>query len=244
MIEIYRKGLDLHVDTAAKACKQNYEWLAAMKTTNPAEFELIRQKGKSGNFGLVYSMMPMGFVEYAAKNYGVTFTLEEATEFRNLFFENKPELLVYHAQYKKFAHTHKYVPTPLGRLRHLPLIDSPIRGIASEAERQAINSPVQGTLSDLLLWSFAEEDRLGYTALAPAFGACHDAALNYVLEDRVDIDVANMLDVQENLPFHKIGWQPQLQFTADAKVGPNMADVKEWKGKRKERPAIDCTPGT
>jgi hypothetical protein len=38
-----------------------------------------------------------------------------------------------------------------------------------------------------------------------------------------------MLDQMEQLPFHKVGWSPQLTFVADAKVGKNWGELKKFK---------------
>ena len=35
--------------------------------------------------------------------------------------------------------------------------------------------------------------------------------------------------IMSNLPLHKLGWKPELQFIVDAEVGPNMAALKKWK---------------
>jgi hypothetical protein len=79
----------------------------------------------------------------------------------------------------------------------------------------------------MLLWALSIEHRMGLTSIAPAFGAVHDAAYNYVPEDNA-LDIAKQhTQVMENLPFEKVGWTPQLNFPADAKLGPNMADMKE-----------------
>jgi hypothetical protein len=65
--------------------------------------------------------------------------------------------------------------------------------------------------------------------VTPCFGAIHDAGYYYVPEDNAEFYAKRTVEVMENLPFHKVGWAPQLKFTADAKIGPNMADLKELK---------------
>jgi DNA polymerase I-like protein with 3'-5' exonuclease and polymerase domains len=228
MLDVYRQGKDLHTKTAASASKMSYEALVALKKLDEEKYDAIRQKGKAGNFGLCFGMGVEGFIGYAKRQYGVDFTWDEADDFRNAFFKEYWELLRYHDQFKSFARKNKYVRTPLGRIRHLPLIASPNREQVARGERQAINSPVQGCLTDMLLWCFGLENIEGITEEAPAFGAVHDAAYNYCPEDKVDILVPRMLNIQENLPFEKVGWQPQLKFLADAKIGPNMADLKKY----------------
>jgi DNA polymerase I-like protein with 3'-5' exonuclease and polymerase domains len=232
MIAAYKAGMDLHARTGAKTAGMTYEQMMELEKTNEALFAELRQLAKAGNFGLLYGMGPEGFLIYATKNYGVKgLTLEKAKEFRDAFFEEYSGLLVYHDTYKKFAREHKYVPSPLGRIRHLPLVDSPNREVAAKEERRAINAPIQGCLSDMLIWAMSLEHKAGLTEIAPSFGAIHDAAYNYVPEDKVDEIIPQLLAVQENLPFEVVGWQPQLPFPADAKFGPNMADLTKFKKK-------------
>jgi len=232
MIAAYRAGRDLHIDTAAPFAGYTYESLSALEKVNQHQFEEIRQLGKAGNFGLCFGMYEDGFIIYAKNNYGVELTWDDAHKFRDTFFKKYPNLLVYHEQYKRMARQDKFVRTPLGRIRHLPLIKSPNRDIASKAERQAINSPVQGTLTDMVLWTIALEHKAGLSAVAPCFGACHDSILNYVPEDDVDAIMTKQLDQMENLDFAKVGWEPQLKFLADAKYGPNWGSLKKFERKK------------
>lgn len=229
MIAAYKAGRDLHIDTAAPFAGYTYEGLQALEKTDPHKFEETRQLGKAGNFGLVFGMKEEGFVVYARVNYGVDLTWDEAHEFREGYFKKYPNLLVYHEQYKRMGREQKQVRTPLGRIRHLPLIKSPNREVAAKAERQAINSPVQGTLTDMGLWTIALEHKTGLSALAPCFGACHDSILNYVPEDQVQEIVTQQLEQMENLPFEQVGWKPQLKFVADAKVGKNWGELHKFK---------------
>jgi DNA polymerase I-like protein with 3'-5' exonuclease and polymerase domains len=228
MIEAYKKGLDLHVITSGNFAGYSYEQMMVMKKVDKEQFDAIRQLGKAGNFGLIYGMSGDGFFIYAVVNYGVKdLTKEMAYAFRDGFFQTYQQLPVYHQQYKAFAKMHGHVRSPLGRIRHLPLINSSKNEIRSKAERQAINSPVQGCLSDMLLWTVALEEKQGLSAQAPCFGAIHDAAYNYVPEDKAESWGKASIQVMENLPFEIVGWQPQLKFTADLKLGPSMGELKE-----------------
>jgi DNA polymerase I-like protein with 3'-5' exonuclease and polymerase domains len=229
MIAAYKAGRDLHIETAAPFAGYTYVQLSDLELIDPHTFEETRQLGKAGNFGLVFGMKEDGFIVYARVNYRVELEWDQAHTFREGFFKKYPRLLTYHEHQKRFAHQFKHVRTPLGRIRHLPLIKSPNREVASKAERQAINSPVQGTLTDMVLWSLALEERAGLAAIAPCFGACHDSILNYVPEDRVEEIVTKQLEQMEALPFHQVGWNPQLVFKADAKYGPNWGELKKFK---------------
>lgn len=231
MINVFKSGRDIHVDTAAPFAGFSYDGLMALEKTDLHTFEETRQLGKAGNFGLVFGMKEEGFVNYARGNYGVELTWDQAHEFREGFFQKYPNLLVYHEQYKRIAREQKMVRGPLGRIRHLPLIKSPNREVAAKAERQAINSPVQGTLTDMVLWTVALENKSGLAAIAPCFGCCHDSIMNYVPEDKVDEVVTKQIETMENLPFDKVGWKPQLNFAADAKVGQNWGEMKKFERK-------------
>jgi DNA polymerase I-like protein with 3'-5' exonuclease and polymerase domains len=231
MIKAYKMGMDLHALTSGEFSGYNYEAMMELKKTNKALFDAIRQLGKAGNFGLLYGMSAGGFFVYAVENYGVKdFTMDKSVTFCDGFFQRYPGLITYNEATKLHAHKYGYVRSPLGRIRHLPLINSPNKQIQSQAERQSINAPTQGCLSDLLLWTISEENHNGISAEAPCFGACHDAAYSYVLEDKVALWVPKALGVMENLPFNKVGWEPELKFLADAKFGPNMGSLTEWKG--------------
>lgn len=229
MIKAYRENKDLHVVTGASLAGMSYDAVMALQDTDPDRYDSIRQPAKPANFGLLYGQFPEGFRYFAEQNYGVKMSLDRAVEIRDGFFELYPGLPRYHEEYKSRAHRFGEVRTPMGRIRHLPLINSRNRMVVMGAERQAINSPVQGCLSDMLLWAIALEEAAGLSVESPSFGAIHDAAYTYMPEDKVDILLPQHMDIMQNLPFEKVGWNPQLQFIADAKYGPNMADLKKWK---------------
>jgi DNA polymerase I-like protein with 3'-5' exonuclease and polymerase domains len=231
MLQAYREGMDLHALTAGTFRGYTYQSMMDLKKSiDPKDnelFEAIRQLGKAGNFGLIYGMGVDGFMDYAESNYGVKLPYDEAEAFRTGFFTRYARLLDYHKAYKAFARANGYVRTPLGRIRHLPLIKSPRQDISSKAERQAINAPVQGTLSDMSLLCTAEMWKRGWLEWAPQFGMVHDQNLLYCPEDRVEQHAKDLKQLAENLPFDKFGWTPQLTFVADTTYGPNLADQKK-----------------
>lgn len=228
MIEAYAQGKDLHALTASGMLDLTYEQMMALKDSDPETYGTYRQYGKPCNFGLLYGMSANGLREYARISYGVVFSEKQANDFREAFFNTYPMLPVYHEEYKRTAKRQGYVVSPLGRRRHLPLINSGFGDIRSGAERQSVNSPIQSTLSDMLCWAVAIGNERGFLEYCPSFGAIHDATYNYIPEDRVDECVAMQLEIMENLPFHKVGWNPQLKFTADAKIGPSMGELKDY----------------
>ena len=228
MIKAYKEGKDLHVLTAALVNDMTYDHLLGLKATDYDLYDSLRSNGKAGNFGLLYGMSAAGFQAYAATVYGVHMTLQEAEDFRTAYlYKSYPALPDYHEVYKEMARTKGYITSPLGRKRHLPLARSRNQESRSGAERQAINSGVQSTLSDMLCWAMAISHERGHTQYAPCFGAIHDATYNYVPEDDWEKWVKKDLEIMENLPLDQVGWKPQLNFTADAKIGKSMGELED-----------------
>lgn len=121
-----------------------------------ADWKELRKKAKAVGFGYVYGMWWKNFVVYARDNYGIDVTDEEAQTNREDFFELYPELTEYHKRQRNFARNNGYVRSLTGRKRRLPAaqydIHSPdkfIQAKRKDAERQAINSPIQGFASEL-----------------------------------------------------------------------------------------------
>ncbi len=233
MIAAYEAGMDLHAVTGARLGGVDYEEFLTWKKHDDAQlqklFKDLRDRAKAGNFGLLYGMGVEGFQAYAWANYGLKLTYEEAESIRSAFFALYPGLLDYHDRQRKFVGLHEMVRSPLGRIRHLPAIRAWDREIRARAERQAINSPIQSCLSDMMLWSIALiEDAYPNDEIA-IFGMIHDALVAYVDEDKIALRAAQAAEIMGNLPFKEVGWKPQLPFPAEAEAGPNLGQLEEIK---------------
>jgi DNA polymerase I-like protein with 3'-5' exonuclease and polymerase domains len=101
----------------------------------------------------------------------------------------------------------------------LPLIDTFVQDIRAKQERQAINTGVQATLTDMGLLAMAELDRR-YPDLW-LFGFTHDSLSFYVPEDDYMEWAKRIKEVMENLPLAQFGWKPQLEFPVDVQLGLN-----------------------
>lgn len=140
MIEAFQRGDDLHRLLAAK--------MAGKKPEDVTSLE--RKRAKAGNFGLLYGMSPGGFQTYAATAYDVAMTLDEAQAVHSAFFEMWDGMLQWHERAKQRAYARGYVTSPIGRTQWLSDLYSKSGFKASHAERNALNSPVQGFGSDLM----------------------------------------------------------------------------------------------
>ena len=166
MIKIYKTGGDIHTSTA-KALSGRAE---------PTKED--RTKAKPVNFGFLYGMGANGFVDYAFDNYGVVFTLQEATRFRDLFFAQYSRLLQWHKEMEYICEGLGGVENRFGRFRSLPDIYSKNGRDRGGAIRRAINTPVQSTASDLLVFGAIEVDhKLSKEMDLHVVGTIHDALL-------------------------------------------------------------------
>ena len=140
MIEAFQRGDDLHRLLAAKIAGKAPEDVTSLE----------RKRAKAGNFGLLYGMSPGGFQSYAATAYDVSLTLAEAQAVHSAFFEMWDGMRQWHERAKRRAYERGYVTSPIGRTQWLGDLYSKSSFKSSHAERNALNSPVQGFGSDLM----------------------------------------------------------------------------------------------
>ena len=140
MIEAFQRGDDLHRLLAAKIAGKAPEDVTSLE----------RKRAKAGNFGLLYGMSPGGFQTYAATAYDVSLTLAEAQAVHSAFFEMWDGMRQWHERSKRRAYERGYVTSPIGRTQWLSDLYSKSSFKSSHAERNALNSPVQGFGSDLM----------------------------------------------------------------------------------------------
>jgi len=183
MLKAYEQGLDLHAVTGAKLGNVDLQEFLSWENSDDKEtrelFKKYRTNAKPANFGLLYGMQVQGFIAYAWANYGLKLTEQEAAKIRNDFFTLYSGLTKYHDRQKKMVHLQEMVRSPLGRIRHLPMVKSWDNAVQSRAERQAINSPIQSCLSDMMLWAITLIEQ-EYGQEVDIVGTVHDNLIAYV----------------------------------------------------------------
>lgn len=222
MLHIYSMNGDIHTETA-------------MRVTGLPKSEItgeIRKKvGKPVNFGFLYGMGWAKFIKTAFENYGAVFSEYEARAARTAYFDLFPRLPAWHERQRRLVREHGRVQSPLGRVRHLPDIYSPEQGVRAEAERQAINSPVQGFASDMALFSMVRINRaLREQGLAAnCIGLVHDAVNFEVRQDAIAQVLPIIKDTMEDvLPLERtFGIHVDVPIVADLKIGKHWGDSKE-----------------
>jgi len=231
MMRVYLDGGDIHRATAAGVMGLSIKEFLELDYTVQA---LERYHAKAVNFGFLYGMWWKKFKEYAKTDYGVDFTDEEAAHIRQMFFETYPRLLEWHQKTEKFVRKHKFVRAFNGRIRHLPMVDSPDESIAKQAVRQAVNSPVQSFASDIglmaigLLMPYLRNT--GMDRYIKVCGFIHDSIVYLVREDKAAVASLTIKKFMENIPYKKwFDWEPTVPIIADIELGRNLADTYECK---------------
>ena len=174
MLDIYHNNGDIHTTTAK------------LMTGGREPTKEERGKAKAVNFGFLYGMSAKKFVEYAYDSYGVVFTRSEAETFRELFFAKYNRLLPWHHEQELLCEALGGVANKFGRFRKLPDIYSSNKYEYSGAVRRAINTPVQGTGSDLLISAVTQINREFKDYGVKIVGTVHDSILGEFREQDKD----------------------------------------------------------
>lgn len=133
LIEIFKNGEDAHAGVAMRV----------FKVPKEAVDKGMRIKAKTINFGILYGMG----VNALRANLGVD--RKEAQEFYNQYFKTFSGLAIYLDKIKAEASRKGYTETMFGRRRYFAGFNSPLPYVQAQAERMAINAPIQGTQADL-----------------------------------------------------------------------------------------------
>jgi len=134
LIDAFQRGEDIHTATAAAVLGVAPELVSAEQ----------RRAAKTINFGIMYGMSAYGL----AQNLGIG--RAEAQEFIDAYLARYPKVARYREETLAKAHAEGKVSTLYGRVRYLADIESKNRALRENAERMAINAPIQGTAADLM----------------------------------------------------------------------------------------------
>ena len=141
--EAFRNKEDIHTTTAAKVFGVAHEEVSRE----------MRRKAKEVNFGIMYGIGPFGL------STRLEITQSEAKEIIARYFERFPKVKQYINDTIGAARERGYVETLLGRRRYLPDLNSHNNNLRQNAERQAINMPIQGTAADMIKLAMINIDR-------------------------------------------------------------------------------------
>ncbi len=216
MIEMFNSGKDFHTAVASKIFGVSHK-----KVTKEQ-----RRKAKTINFSILYGVG----IKSLSKSLGTN--LEEARNYQNAYFSNFPQLKEFLDNTKDFARKNGYTRTLFGRIRKIPNINSHIYSIRSQAERMAINSPIQGTATGDIIklalkdtWNYIQENNL-LEQIHPLL-QIHDEILfeaDKNIDKNIIIDIKNLMEnVLQNSYKHI---NPPIPLTVDTEIGPSYGETK------------------
>ncbi len=134
LIEAFRENVDVHSRTASEIFNVDID-----KVTPE-----MRRVAKTVNFSVIYGVSPFGLSET------LNISKDEAKNYIDRYFERHLGVKKYIEEIILQVKERGYVTTLLGRKRPLPEINSKNSNIRQQAERIAINSPIQGTAADII----------------------------------------------------------------------------------------------
>jgi DNA polymerase-1 len=223
---VFQTGQDIHTKTAQDISGKE----------KPTKEE--RKAAKAVNFGFVYGMGWKKFKDYARDSYGVILTDEQAKKYRKRFFESYSGLIKWHSKQRKLVHMHGHVRNLIGRMRRLPEVYSPDQGMKAEAERQAINSPIQSFASDMTLMTVIEVGKKISRADAVCYGTVHDAILFRVRNEVLEETVLKIQKIMEAPALLKtFGVNVTVPIVSDMDIGDwgRGVSLNAWKAWRKTK---------
>lgn len=134
LVQAFRSGQDIHAATAAKIFNVPIEEVTKDQ----------RRQAKTANFGIIYGISAFGLAQQ------LDCSRSEAKALIDGYFAAFPGVIDYIERQKELARRQGYAVTLFGRKRYLPDIVSHNATVRSFAERNAVNSPIQGTAADII----------------------------------------------------------------------------------------------
>ena len=217
MIDIFKRGEDVHHGVASRVFGVEGDGVTPD----------MRRKAKVINFGILYGMG----VNALKQNLGEDTKREDAQAFLNAYFNTFTRLAEYLEDTKTEARRLGYTETMFGRRRHFPGISSNVPFIRAQAERMAINAPIQGTEGDVVriamvqIEEYLEKNKL--TDSVHMLLQIHDELVFEIKDKEVEKHIPALLEIMEQVLDGKE--THGVPIAAEVKVGQNWAEMTKIK---------------
>lgn len=212
LIDIFKSGRDVHREVAAAVFN------AAPENVDPE----MRRRAKVINFGILYGMG----VNALKSQLGTT--ASEAHTFYDDYFETFDTLAKYLESTKGFARKNGYTETFFGRRRQFPEMKSPLPYVRAQAERMAINAPIQGTQADIIKLAMVRIDEMlkeeGVRHQVHLLLQVHDELIYEVEEDRLKEVCGKIKAIMESVLTEEE--RRGVPIIAEMKSGPSWGDAE------------------
>ncbi len=224
MMETYKSGGDIHAKTTSVIYKIPFEEAV---DKNAPHYKERRTIAKACNFGVFFGLFARGLLRSLKFKAGLNKTLEECEEIIKNLKAGYPQLETWQRKVKVTAKFNEYTETYLGRRRYLPNILSSNWNKKSFSERQALNTPIQGTAADILKLAIARILRgLPERPWLRPLLQIHDELIFELPEEKLDKAVEFVKECMETQPFEDF----DIPLVAEAAVGTRFGSLKEMEG--------------
>lgn len=205
MINAFNNNQDIHASTAAKVFNVDLGRVTREQ----------RSHAKIVNFGIIYGVSAFGLSNQT------NLSRSESKIIIDNYYNSYPALKEFMSNQINFARENGFVQTILGRKRFLNDINSRNGMIRSSAERNAINTPVQGSAADIIKLSMINiSDELKNNSLkSKLILQVHDELVFDVPLEEVDLIKKIIIDKMEN------AYKLKVPLTVDLGVGNNWLEA-------------------
>jgi DNA polymerase-1 len=187
LCEIFKSGRDVHTEVAS----------AVMGVPAESVDREMRRRAKIINFGILYGM------GVNALKVQLGTTIGEAQQYLEDYFATFSRLKEYLEETKGYTRKHGYTETMFGRRRQFPEMKSPLPYVRAQAERMAINAPIQGTQSDVIKAAMVRVDawlrEIEAREDAHLILQVHDELVYEVKAERVEELARGIEDIMESV---------------------------------------------
>ena len=175
-----------------------------------------RRAAKAINFGILFGMGPH------ALSRATDLSFSDAKAFIDRYLHIHHAIQTYLDETKLKVHQDGYVETLFGRRRYLPDIHSGVQMLVAQAERMAINMPIQGAEADIMKKAMLSVDGWLNQSQLPAkmLLQVHDELVFEVEKDAVDLVVRGVKEMMESVASFEI------PLVVDVEVGDNWGEMK------------------
>ncbi len=204
-IKAFKQNEDIHTRTAAEIFE------VESHTVTPE----MRRIAKAVNFGIIYGMGARKLGE----ELGIDF--KTAKKYISVYYERYQGVARYRQEMIETAQNNGYVSTLLNRRRYLPDIKHSNNVIRAEAERMAINTPIQGTAADLIKMTminiYRQLNQKGFRS--KMLLQVHDELVFEIPEEELDTVIPMIKDEMERV------YALRVPLKVDISIGRNWEEA-------------------
>ncbi|KKR39076.1 MAG: polymerase protein [Parcubacteria group bacterium GW2011_GWB2_40_8] len=207
LIEVFKKDEDVHAAVASEV------FGVTLAQVTPE----MRRVAKVIDFGIIYGMG----INALRQNIGCS--KEEAQKFYNEYFKKFAGVAKYMEKIKKEVYVKGCTETLFGRKRFFPEIKSHMEYVRKEAERMAINAPIQGTAADMVKMAMVAVNRAlekeGFKGDVKMLLQIHDELLFEIKEEKIKVATPIIIEAMEGV------YKGEVPIKVNAEIGDNWDEM-------------------